>query len=86
MTRLIVNGVVPEPAVVPTVSVGLPSVRPLKIMPLSAWTAVLTLVGTPAEPMVRLDKNWVSVSVGAAPSEPSPAMIKVPARSEVPPV
>ena len=56
------------------------------MMPLSAWTAASTLVGTPAALSVRLEAKAAFDSVGAAPSEVSSVTIKVPARIEVPPV
>jgi hypothetical protein len=38
-----VNVAVPPPAVAPICSVGLPSVRPLKMMPLAACMSVFTV-------------------------------------------
>ncbi len=60
---------------VPKVRVPLPSVRLLKTVPLSAWTLVFTLAGSMAPPFAV-----------AAPSAASLAMIRRPARIEVPPV
>ena len=49
-----------SPAVVPIVSVPLPSLRLLKMMPLSAWTAAVTLSGMPSASNVRLvrKRRW----------------------------
>jgi hypothetical protein len=73
--RAVENVAVPFRSVVPIVSVPLPSVRLLKMMPFAAWTLALILLRSIAAPEGT-----------AAPSELSPAMIRLPARIDVPPV